>query len=264
MKIKQQSAQQLILVSPKNSFLKRFFFFLFATPFLGAGLFVMLEVGKVSILQCDRPLPEQISCVLTRQNLLRKNTINLSTGQLKQAELGISRGDDSDTYRVNLITDEGIIPLNNNYSSGLESKRNNVNKINQFIQDSSLSNLTVIQDDRWFGYLFGGVFALVGGGLMIFSLTFFIQTDCVFDKRKKRIFLNKKNLFKTKFKDYKISEIKAIEIVDSRDSDGDVTYYVDVIFINKYHLKLDITGGFAGCEEVVNRLNKFLDLPPTS
>lgn len=263
MKIKQQTAQQLILESPKNSFLKRLLIFLFATPFFGAGIFVMFEVGKINILKCSKPLPEQISCVLTRQNLLRKNTIDLPAGQLKQAELGVSSDDDGISYRVNLITDQGIIPLSDIYSSGSGGKRNNVNKINRFIQDSSLNNLTVMHDDRWFAYPFGGAFALIGGGLMIFSLTLFIQTDCVFDRRKKRLFLNEKNLFKTRFKDYKISEIKAIEIVDSRDSDGDVTYHVDVIFINKYHLKLDITGGFAGCEEVVNRLNKFLDLPPT-
>jgi len=261
MKIKEQTAQKLILeATTLNSSLKRLFFFLFATPFFVAGVFIILYMGKINILECQRRLSEEISCVLSRKGLLGEEIINLKKGQLQQAKLGINRSDNSNTYRVNLITKKGITPLTEVYSSGLKGKRNHIDQINRFINNPSNSSLIIIQDERWFAYPFGGVFVLVGAGLMIYSLTFFIQVKCIFDKGKQQLFLTEKNLFNTQYIDYKIWQIKLVELIVHRDSKGRKSYSVDVVFKNNSRLRLDIAGGFSGCQEFVDTLNRFLDL----
>ena len=260
MQIKKQTPQKLILEATKSyNGLKRFFLFLFATPFFAAGIFIILNMGKIYTLQCQKELSEEISCVLSRNSLISKETINLEKGQLQKAELGISPSDNSNSYRVNLITMEGVIPLAELYSSGVQSKRDNVNRINNFIKNPSTDSLMISQNDRWFAYPFGAVFALSGMGLMFFSLTFFTQVSCIFDKRKQKVFLTEQNLFETRYSEHKIGQIKSAELITHASREGK-SYSVDVVFKNNSRMKLYLDHSFSSCQKFIDTLNKFLNL----
>ncbi|MGY6528436.1 MAG: hypothetical protein ACXITR_00770 [Cyanobacterium sp.] len=260
MKITQQTATKLILEATKYSFLKRAFFFLFASPFFLVGIFIIVDLGKVNTLECQKSLSREISCSLNRRNLLGEEVITIEKGSLDKAELGVNSSDDSDTYRVNLITKEGIVPLTEVYSSGIKEKRDNTNQINYFINNSSDINLQIIQDDRWFAYPVGSVFVLSGAGLMAVSLLFFTQVKCTFDKGIQRFYLIEKNVLKTHEKEYKMWEIKSAELVEHKDSKGRKSYNVDLVFKNMSRIKIDIDGGLSGCQEFVNTFNNFLGL----
>lgn len=129
---------------------------------------------------------------------MHREKININ--QLYGTKLGISEGDEGYTYRVEMLTSDGEIPLTPVYSSGEKSKREKIKKINDFINNQTANFLIIKQDDRIFAYIFGRLFTLNGSGLMIGSLTFLRQISCVFAKSKSKGFLPEYNLFKSQIK----------------------------------------------------------------
>lgn len=257
MKIKKQTSQILELGNNKF-YLGRLFLFLFATPFFCAGIAVIFFIGTLNTLKCERVEIQQISCQLIRQGLKGKKTINVS--QVYSTELGISEGEDGDTYRIELNTSEGIIPLTEVYSSGSKNKRKKIRQIDNFISDKNQTSLQITQDDRLFAYPFGGIFIIVGGGLMVASLTFFRQIHCIFNNSKGKFFIREDNLFQSKIKEYNLGEIKSIVMVVEKDSDGDKILKPKIILHRGLELSIDITGTISEKERIIKSINNFLQL----
>lgn len=139
----------------------------FSTVFLGFGLFAIITFGQLTILKCDRSNPPtamlQGTCQLTATRLLDSKTTEIPLNELRQATIA-TRTDSKRkrTYQVILQTQRGEVPFTFYSSSGLGDHHAIANQINAFLKNSQQATLLVKQDDRWFGYLVGGVFTLVG------------------------------------------------------------------------------------------------------
>ncbi len=90
--------------------------------------------------------------------------------QLQSAKVDVNESSKGDTYRVVLLTDGDKVPFTSAWSSGAEEKQKSSDRINAFIGNPRKTSLRVQQDDRWFAYPFGGIFILLGSGVVIGSL----------------------------------------------------------------------------------------------
>ncbi len=141
----------------------------FGTVFVSVGIGVMLVASKLYTFDCERlnPPSNQGQCEWVAQGLLGSDRSTLPIETLEDADVEESRNsDEGTTYRVVIRTTEGTFPLSNSYSSGRSGKDDITSEIRSFITTETQATLSVQQDDRWFGYLFGGIFGGVGA-LMI-------------------------------------------------------------------------------------------------
>jgi hypothetical protein len=133
------------------------------------GCVVIYFIGDKATLECQRLSSAQLDCTLTHASLRRTNSEAIA--QLQGADVARYRDSDGDsTYQVILLTPEDEIPLASVRSSGARGKRQKAAQINQFLADPQQQTLAIVQDDRRFAYGLGGLFAVVGLGLMITSL----------------------------------------------------------------------------------------------
>jgi hypothetical protein len=153
-------------------FIKRTFGgLLFGIIFTAVGIGAMLLFGTLSTLTCARDLGDGGRCTLVTSSLRGSQTQEIALSQLTGADVERSTGSrrersSSETYRIILLTHKGPIPFTSAYSSGYDSKKDIAERVSAFVIDPSEPNLEVSQDDRWLGYLFGGVFG--GVGVLIF------------------------------------------------------------------------------------------------
>ncbi len=143
---------------------------LFGSVFVVAGLAAMVFFGELATLTCQRLEPTQGSCQFVRSGLLGSDETTIPLNQLQSAKVDVIASSKGDTYRVVLLTDGGKVPFTTASSSGAEGKQKNADRINAFIGNSGKTSLRVQQDDRWFAYPFGGIFVLLGGGVVLGSL----------------------------------------------------------------------------------------------
>ncbi|MBL1208665.1 hypothetical protein [Geminocystis sp. GBBB08] len=269
MKIKKQNSQILELENSNKFYLGRLLLFLFAIPFFLLGIWIILSFGKLHILQCDRELTvynviqtQQISCQLTRQGLMGKEIIKIN--QLQGAKLNRNKDNPNEiTYRVDILTDHQIIPLAEVYSSGRQGKTDKVTKINIFVKNPAQNSLIVKQDNQFFAYFIAGFFALIGGGLMILSITFFRQVSCIFDKVKGVVFIRQDNIFTSKIIEYQLGQIKRVKIVEQKDSKDNQIFkpkIPKIILHQGLEISLDLTGSISEQEMMIKSINNFLQL----
>ncbi len=134
---------------------------------LGLGLTYFL--GKLHVLQCQR-LAGGGSCQLASIGLFGNGeTLAFPLASLRGATVESSEDSEGDvTYRVALQLDGGSRRLTTVYSSGYAGKETIVNRINQFIANPDQTELSVRQDDRFFGMLIGGILALTALAMVAF------------------------------------------------------------------------------------------------
>jgi len=233
---------------------------LFGLPFLVGGMIAALTIGQHSLLTCDRLEPKQVECELKTKSLLAERTTRIPVGHLQQAEVEVNRDGDGDTYRVALITQAGRVPLTEVYSAGIGfNHRGTVEKINAFLQDPEQMTLTVKEDYRWFGYLFGGIFVIAGGVIVFASLTAPFPIDCTFDKRSGQAKLRRRSLIATYVQEYRLHEIKEARVVESTDSDGDTVYRTQLVLRSGKEIPLEFMGTVADNQNIVKAINTFLN-----
>ena len=142
---------------------------IFSVVFIGAGVAIMVLVGKNTTFDCKRlePPTNQGKCELASKSILpiaSEETI-IPIKDLIDAKLDISYDDEdnSETYRVLLLTNmEESIPLTFYYSGDRSDKQQQIQQIQTFLANTNQTDLNIQQDDRLFGYIFGGIFAGVG------------------------------------------------------------------------------------------------------
>ncbi|MEB3335875.1 MAG: hypothetical protein VKJ46_00310 [Leptolyngbyaceae bacterium] len=125
--------------------------------------FVLLASAQT--LTCQREEPTQGLCTLkAKQGPLswEKTLQDFPVNQLQGAELESSTRSTSNLYRIVIITKEKALPLTSTFASGQENKAEIVDQINAFVNNLEQSSLQVQQDDRWFFYIMGGIFIVVG------------------------------------------------------------------------------------------------------
>ncbi|NEQ97222.1 MAG: hypothetical protein F6K30_10940 [Cyanothece sp. SIO2G6] len=147
------------------------FRFLFGVLFVGVGGLSLILFAKITTLECDRLEPKQIECTLVSEGVLGTNTTLIPPGHLQGAKVQVSEDSDSnDIYRVVLRTETGNVPFSAVYSSGRSGKQQKAEQINAYLNNVNQKVLTIQQDDRIFGYVFGGIFGLSGVAMMGSSL----------------------------------------------------------------------------------------------
>jgi len=218
-----------------------------------------LTIGQHSLLTCDRLEPKQVECELKTKSFLAERTMRIPVGHLQQAEVEVNRDGDGDTYRAALITQSGRVPLTDVYSAGIGiNHRGKVEQINAFLQNPEQMTLTVREDYRWFGYLFGGIFVIAGGVIIFMSLTTPFLVNCIFDKRSGQAKLKRRSLIATYVEEYRLHEIKEAKVVETTDSDGDKTYQSKLILRSGKEVPLVFWGTGADNNRIVEAINTFI------
>ena len=256
MHITEQTSTSLKLQCKDNS--SRYFLWLLGSPFLLIGLAVMIFLGKLTTLKCDRLEPTQVACELTSAGLAGKKVIPIRLGQLQRADVEVNEDSDGDTYRVVLVTKTGVIPFTQSYSSGEGGKHRNAQLINTFLSNPDQPSLKVQQDDRWFAYPFGGIFALVGGSMILSTLKQTSQTTYQFDKQANCLSIQEKSWFKTKTRAIQMWDIQSAQVIEDRDSDGDKIYRTQLTLKSGETIPIPILGFSGNHHRIANTINGFL------
>ena len=228
--------------------------------FLAAGLTVILEVGKLTTLKCDRVEPIQINCELILSGLLGKEVNHVRW--LQGAEVEERRGSDGNTYRVLLVTQEGKIPLTNLHTARSLDKYQNAAKINNFINSPAENFIVLREDHRWLGYLIGSMLMLLGGGAFPLLMSEKpLLTSCVFDRDLGRVCLTYKNtLLRSKVRQEKLDSIANIQVDETTDSDGYKAYDTKLILESGSLISLGWSYKPVEVSEVAKVIKQFLNM----
>jgi hypothetical protein len=125
-------------------------------PFIMVGLF-LVHISPNTTLICQRIETKQGNCKLTESNLWVSNRQEISLDDLQGGKVvQKSKG----SSQVVVLTKTGGITLANATRWG--DKNHIANQINSFVKNTDIKSLNVGQDDRWFGWIFGGIFVLSG------------------------------------------------------------------------------------------------------
>lgn len=236
---------------------------LFGTPFFLGGLAIVISFGNLVDLKCDRSASSQIACELTSSNLLSKRITQIPSGQLVSADVQERSSSDGYTYRVVLLTKSGTIAMTEFFSGGTGvNHQTDADKINDFLKGPDRSSLRISQDHRLFAYLFGGLFTLVGCGIIYGSIVTKSQTSCIFDKTADRMWLKQQSLSQTETREIVLRYIKELQIIEDKDNDGDKTYSAKVILKSGEEISLQISSPAPKYPKVVESINRFLGLSP--
>lgn len=148
---------------------------IFGGIFIVVGALPLLLLPKAT-LECQRLEPTYGTCELKRQSVLGGPVETFRLGELLKADVKSRQDSDGGTtYRVELeLAEDKTLPLTGYWSSGRQPKRDIANAIEAFLSDQTQTQLQVRQDDRWFGYLFGGIFGITG--LIVFLIPFPIKS----------------------------------------------------------------------------------------
>jgi hypothetical protein len=231
---------------------------LFGLPFFLAGLAVILFFGKVATLQCTRLEPKQVRCEYIVSGLLTKKSIQIPVGELQGADVEVNQDSDGNTYRITLLTqNQGRVPFTDSFSSGRE-KYSKANQIKAFVNDPEQMSLQVNQDDRWFAYPFGSIFAIAGGSIIFYALNISFKNTYTFDRQTRDLKLSRQGLFGTSKKEFKLHEIKQAEVTESKDSDGDTTYKAELVLRSGERLPLHGIVLSNNYQKTVDTINQFL------
>jgi hypothetical protein len=186
------------------------------TTFVLAG-FIVVICGELSNLSCNRLEASQGMCQLVRSNLLGRQNIRIPLNKFHGAKVEKNSGEDSDTYRVVIHTNNGEEPLTRQSDSDFDEKQAIVVEINNFIKNPRQKSLVVEQDTRLSMYLVGGLIAACGFLVIILGATFITYT---FDKTLNHFILKRQSLFGTKIIQHQIQEIKDVELKYDSENSG--------------------------------------------
>jgi len=198
------------------------------------GGFPLLHKESV-ILECDRLESNYVDCNITRNSLLRKETVNFP--QLKKAEIEKIDLEDTTAYRINLMGSMGKLSLNTNYIYNKLESQNLVDKINKFLGNnvSDNPNFKLEYYDPLYSYLGNFMMIILGVGISLLIMTPLDDTNYIFDKETNTIWRVQKNIFVTKKLFYlPLSDITKAEVMKSQKIDDDESTNV----YNVYHLVL--------------------------
>jgi hypothetical protein len=125
-------------------------------PLIIVGLF-LVHISPNTTLICQRIETKQGNCKLTESKLWVSSSQEISLDDLQGGKVvQKSKG----SSQVVVLTKTGGIPLGNATRWG--DKNPIATQINSFVKNTDIKSLNVSQDDRWFGWIFGGMFVLSG------------------------------------------------------------------------------------------------------
>ncbi|MEO0843849.1 MAG: hypothetical protein AAF063_33905 [Cyanobacteria bacterium J06643_5] len=244
----------VLKLQKKLYFLHSLFEVLLFIPFIPSGLHIIF-LAQPTILKCNRIEPTQVACTKTFYSLFGRK-LTTSIRQLQGAEVVVNKNSDSNGYQVILLTKNNRIPLSN-YSTGNKEAHTKVSQINAFMTTKKQLPLVIKYDPRRSGYLFGGLFVLLGSWGIIFLLTRKVPTKCIFDKTTRRMYLKRQSFISSQNIEYMLDEIKEARVIELNHSDGDKTCETKLILVGGEQISLDIASNH---HQIAQSINQFLDI----
>lgn len=140
---------------------------LFGLIFAGMGAVAMIVFGQVSVLRCTYPEPSHLACVKEVKWLGLVPVGEEIISDVRGAWVDESCDSDGCTYRVELSTGQGDLPLTAYYSSGERSKSEAAAEINAYVAEGEGEALEIREGSGLLGGLIGGIFIVVGLGIAV-------------------------------------------------------------------------------------------------
>lgn len=131
------------------------------------GIAAVYFFARTNILECTRDRHNIISAEIVRKGINYRKKEHIAPGELLRAELDALYGKKgSITYRIRLVLSSHTTFLTRVYATSYRSAANKVDRINYFIQESSLRSVSIVQDDRW-GVYFMGIILWIAGIIVL-------------------------------------------------------------------------------------------------
>lgn len=142
------------------------FILLVALSFFVGGIRGIVIALQRSVLQCHR-LSTRVECELVSSSLTGTQKTQIASLLSANLETEISSYDLSQSYRIVLIAPDWKQPLMTEFYPDPNIEKT-AHQINTFVQNSSEPSLVIQQQGQWYSFVFGGLYAYVGGGSLIF------------------------------------------------------------------------------------------------
>ncbi len=255
MRILEQSNTRLVLREMP------IFLWLFGGVFAVSGLLVMLALRE-GTLTCRRPEPSLARCVVSNSSVLGLFRTTTPVEGLSGAYVHSSTDSDGDTtYQVILLTADGEVELTGHTSSGFEDKDAVVQAINAFLADPLARELSVQQDERLFGAIFGGIFVAVGT-LVGAGMGRIVTAD--FNKSHGTLTLTRRGLLGNRVDEYPIRNVVDVNVDSQRGSKGGTTYRVSLRLSDGQAIApvSYFSSGSGGKRKAADAIRDFLSLRP--
>jgi|GEM_PF-4013345 hypothetical protein len=169
------------------------------------GLAILLGLGRMTALRCDRFGLETGSCTLQTLSLLqgRYHTLELSN---------IYRAETDWLYRITLQTPSGNLPLTFPYAAIDWEQQLVMAQINDFLDNPTAIHLEMVQDGRPFAYPFGTSFFL--GGLL---LAFYFGSIAVYEINpdQKTVTLKHRGGFGQSVRHFDLTDVETVKLETS-------------------------------------------------
>jgi hypothetical protein len=134
----------------------------FGFIFSACGCLFSFIFGQDTTLTCQRVETTQVECLKESKWLGQVSMSEASIQGLEGAWVAESCDEDGCTYRVEMDTADGRVPLTSYYSSGARSKHETADRINAFLRNPAEGSLTVKSGAGLLGLLLPFVFVAVG------------------------------------------------------------------------------------------------------
>lgn len=135
--------------------------------FVGLGLF-FISSGKLTTLTCNQVSSDTGNCQLVSSGLLNLYKKEIRLIQLQGANLANNPMDDN-AARVILLTSSGYIPFTS--STNNDKAAATVERINTFVKEAEITDLTIHLDERDIYFPMGGFIIAMGLLSLVFSRT---------------------------------------------------------------------------------------------
>jgi hypothetical protein len=120
--------------------------------------------SRITTLECNRDRDGIISGKIICTGINNYwNEVQILPGDLLRAELKTISDSESTEHSVELVLSSKTMLLSSGISSpDCDDITDKVNRINYFIETSSEQSISIVQDDRFIGYLGGFSFSILG------------------------------------------------------------------------------------------------------
>ena len=203
---------------------------MFSCSLIALGILAIMLLSNNTTLTCQRLGSKQDKCQLTQANLLSSSTLEIPLENLYGAKLV---GEEQST--AVLLTKAGEIPFT--FYSSSDNKSYIANEINSFVKNANSQSLNVSQDDRWFGWMFGGIFLLAALPVLISAK----NEIYIFDKTLGKMTVKQLSLMVNDIYEYSTSEISEVESGLGKDGMGQSCYSVNLSMLSGTKISVTVT-----------------------
>lgn len=280
MKIISQTSKEILISSPKTTFLEKFTWFILTFVFGSVFAFmpmsiVLISLSEIGVLKihCDRVEPKQVDCQLSKSkflDLVQQKPLDYKFINLVKHNVITSKDSDGgNVYRYNfsLITTSGEkVPFTRTSSSTAGSVTLALNSFLQSKQESFRYTLDERSESSTFGSYLILFFILpfVLAGLCFIWIAFSLLVDyeeILLDKPEYQLKHTQRTILGTKVNRFLFTEIAKVDLLYATDSYQNISFIPRIIIHSNLQFKLDNITDRQAAIKIANDLNQFMGLP---